>query len=236
MKNSRKVNIDELVETTVEFLKNENLSPLDLNRSARGADNILGRLCSKFFGEYSLKNSMYISTIWKRNQFQYQNRVIKSFKEGLIENDKPNLEISLDKPDLKLLESLIVTFSEGRKRFSAEFSNFISKKIQSKGIKCWLSVHSNWFRKENSRKNGDYWSGKFSCICCTNTFKMWIESSQMEKINVERIIDNNSHSEYIQEPKNRISGEKRKLMAQEISSKGVSNFRAENFLKDTSNL
>lgn len=235
MKSARNVNIDELVEKTVEYLRNENLSPLDLNSSARGADNIMGKLCSKFFGDYSLKDSMYISTIWKRDQFEFRSRVIKFFPEKITTADKANLEIKFNESEQKILQNLIVIFSDGRKRFKAEFSNFISKKIQENGIKCWLKVNSNWFRKENGRKYGDYWSGKFSCVSCANFFKMRIESNRMDRIIIENIVDNCSHLENIKPPNNRISGVKRKLISHEIVSNGVGNFRAENFLKEPRN-
>ena len=231
MKNQRKIDIEKLIDITIEFLSTEGLIPFDLNSTARGADNVIGKLCTKFFGHYCLRDSVYISTIWKRNNFNFRSRVNNVFSSQKSLSEK--LEICLSESENKFIQSLIVCFGDGRKRFSAEFTEFISTKIQEKGFKCWLKANYNWFRKENSRKNGDYWAGKYECILGPNIFKMHIAEWPFNKIIIELEAKVCCHEEFIPAPKNRIRGEKRKLLAHEIVSKGVGNFRAENYLKNS---
>ena len=38
------------------------------------------------FNKYSLKNSLYISTAWKRNQLSYKSRVEETFQSNFVEN------------------------------------------------------------------------------------------------------------------------------------------------------
>lgn len=231
MKTERIIDMEKLIEITVQFLVSEKLNPNDLDGSARGIDNTLGRLCSKFFGSYTFKNSMYLSTIWKRNKSEFKKRVKEQFL-ALKSDKKEHLDIDINQSEKNQIENLIVTFGDGRKRLSADFTNFVSKKLQANGIKCWLKCNSNWFLKENGRKKGDFWSGKYSCIECSSIYKLRIKKLPIEKIEVETILDLSSHQEFIEKKTNRISGEKRKILAQEIVSKGVGNFKTENFLSE----
>lgn len=227
MANRKNINFHKLVQITIEFLISENLVPDELTGSCRGEDNKWGKLCTKFFGSYRLKDSLYISTAWKRDMESYKTRV----KDAWFERSKKIITLSTNEKNE--LKDFIQTFKDGRKNFSSKFTSFISRKLQNLGLKCWLSCKSNWFRKEGSRKNGAFWNGSYFCIECGKKFKIIIKSEDMETIHVvDSIQECNLHQEFVCEPKKRITGVKRQLIAQEIVSKGICNFRAENFLSN----
>ncbi|CAF1002097.1 unnamed protein product [Brachionus calyciflorus] len=131
---------------------------------------------------------------------------------------------------------MVLTFKNERKSFSSDFTNILTKKFQALGSKCLLKSDFNWFRKENSRKNGDFWVGKYTCLVCKNHFKArWIQEEMMTIIIEGNMVDHGISEEKSFNP---IFGEKRKLLAQEIVAKGISGFRIENSLSgnDMSNI
>lgn len=229
MKNSRIIDFSKLVKITVDFLISENLNPDEIcGLSARGENNFWGKLCVRFFGSYSFKDSMYIFTAWKRDLMSYKSLVNQKYP--LKKNDilTKSFSIELTSEEKKSFSFMILTFKNERKSFSSDFTSILTKKFQALGSKCLLKSDFNWFRKENCRKNGDFWVGKYTCLVCKNHFKArWIQEEMMTIIIEGKKVDHG-----ISEGKsiNPIFGEKRKLLAQEIVAKGISSFRIENSL------
>lgn len=224
MKNTRKIDFSKLIKQTLEVLHTEKVNPDDIIEcSARGENNFWGKLCFKFFGTYSLKDSMYLYTAWKRDVSSYKTKVIQ---ENQLKRQKTfSFEFSND--EQKLFHSMITNFRNERKSFNSDFSTFLTQKIRILGSNCLLKCEYNWFRKENSRKYGDFWSGKYSCSICNKTFKMrWIRED-LNTIIFEGILSNDHSIEALKKV-NHIRGEKRKALAHEIVAKGISGFRIEN--------
>jgi len=218
-----------LVKITVDFLISEKLNPDEIcGFSARGENNFWGKLCVRFFGSYSFKDSMYIFTAWKRDLMSYKSLVNQKY--ALKKNDilTKSFSIKLTCEEKKSFSDMILTFKNERKSFSSDFTSILTKKFQALGSKCLLKSDFNWFRKENSRKNGDFWVGKYTCLVCKNHFKTrWIQEEMMTIIIEGKMVDHGISEEKSINP---IFGEKRKLLAQEIVAKGISGFRIENSL------
>lgn len=234
MKNRKNIDFERLINKTVDFLFNEKIIPDLLDGSARGENNLWGKLCVQFFGSYCLRDSIYIYTAWNRNMNLYQTRVKQLFFIKNNENNTSKIKLNLD--EISLVNKMILIFRDGRRCFSADFTKLLSKKLQILGTKCWLKCNFNWFRKQNSRKTGNFWNGKYQCIECNKVYSFSMNDESMEYLNIENFEHDNPHVDFVIEPNFRISGEKRKILALEIASKGISNFRAEKFLFNKSNL
>ncbi|CAF0933384.1 unnamed protein product, partial [Brachionus calyciflorus] len=228
MRNTRNIDFPKLVKQTIDLLVNEKIHHDEiLNISARDENKFWGMLCKKFFGSYKFKDSMYIFTSWKRDVCSYQSLVKEHMtKEAPIRT----FAIAFSDEEFEKFKDKILTFTNQRQSFSSDFTDFLSKKLQNLGSNCLLKSDFNWFRKENSRKNGDFWVGKYSCLICKNHYKTrWIHED-MKSITIEGIIT--SHPISQQKTTSRIFGEKRKLLCHEIVAKGISGFRIENSLSE----
>jgi hypothetical protein len=224
----RNIDIDHLANVTIAFLKEKNLQPNDLTGSARGS--IWGQLCVKFFGKSckGFVDSMYIYTAWKRDKNGFRTNVKANFSDNSLCETQINLTQE-EKNDI--IRNFIGYSNNGRKRLSNKFSDFVSSKLQKAGLKCWLSCKYNWFRKEKSRKSGDFWSGKYFCIECKMEVSLSVRSSDQTYI-LAKYSKIKEHDKLVEKNINkRIIGAEREKIGTEINSKGITNFRAENYLK-----
>lgn len=227
-KNKRtNIEIDVIVSKTVDYLIENKIIPCNLVDTYRGENTLWGQLCSKIFGVYEFVNSLYIRTLWTRNTKSFRTRVMDQYR--LKKSSSAQKVILLTDKDKKKIRSFIMlSKTQNRRRFNTSFCDFVSKKLQVLGILCWLKYGSNWFRKEDGRKRGDFWNGIFPCIECNNSFRLRINSPTFDEIIVDLVNYKQNHQEFVDKRKKRIVGEKRKLLAEKIKSMGITNFRAEN--------
>ncbi|CAF0843732.1 unnamed protein product [Brachionus calyciflorus] len=226
----RKINLPRLVDITFKFLITNKISPDEMIGSARGENNIWGRLSIEFFGEFSFTDSMFIQTLWKRDKDAFKTLVTERFnlRSEIKKNDKKQVSDILIELENKNPEDFVKEDKDGREWLSAEFSSFISQKVQNSGIKCWLKCNYNWLRKKDGRKKGNYWNGKYSCISCKNEFKLWISREKSLYLHLKPLIFTGKHSEFILPKEKRITDHARLQLSYKIKSVGIANFRAEN--------
>ncbi len=99
------------------------------------------------------------------------------------------------------------------------------------GISCWLRSTFNWFNKKVSHQ---IWRGDFKCIDsdCHMAFKANIRRC-LDSYSLTITFTGKSNHPRLNRPE-RISGEERKLMQNEVVAKGVRNLVAENIIYNQS--
>ena len=114
-----------------------------------------------------------------------------------------------------------------RKSFLIGFHRILAKKLQSQGIKCYLSCKSNWFSSKNIKK----WSGLYKCSDpdCKILYKAELDIKNDRYLIIISWNDTYSHLNYINPSlKLRCVGEKRKSLGFRIMSEGIANIKAKN--------
>ena len=239
MKNIKTDLINTLVQVIVQ---NPNL---DINkvRPTRKMDpnNIWNIICLKLFNNISYAEANKIFKIWHNKTSKLAEQVLSLC--GSIENGDKNggngsnpISLAISAVDWVILSTYIV--NSPRRRFTSQFTDFLSEKLQENGIKCWLRCSYNWFKKSDSQKSSSpFWQGVYKCTdpSCSNTFSAFIhsiiqyESSNCVIIFVDVNEGNTKHKNIVLK-KIRCIRDERLAQAKEIALDTSLNCHAKNIL------
>lgn len=157
---------------------------------------------------------------------------IENEKMDIDQHDDLKLIVFLDKTERKHAISQYITTNNGsytRSRFRNGFHDILTKKIQEKGVKCWLNCVYYWFSRDNKS-----WHGLYKCIAfnCDIKYDAKIELISIEENIIKVIIryqKQEIHEHFISKTR-RCTGTERKKQALELMANGVSNNQFENLL------
>ena len=148
------------------------------------------------------------------------NRIVNN---NTSDNNENSLTVLIVPSEFRELLNWISS-ADIRRTFKAGFSHFLTKKLQTLHVNCYLRSVYNWFGVSGS------WHGVYKCISCGKKFVADI--SQVVKIfkNAECVyIDIKWLGEILHEKimkPSKYSGSNRRQCALEVMSKGASRFRS----------
>ncbi|CAF0948592.1 unnamed protein product [Brachionus calyciflorus] len=263
------LDLKRLVEITVRLVQQKQVD-LDKLRLVRTSifgsveKNDIGRqIAYNYFGSIQFKDVVNIYSWWHKDSYNFATLVKlelnKLEKIEIMEFDKESsfsfgsdfvsrINVELSDEDLKTIESFISHYNQ-RSQFNTGFDDFLSQKLQEKGVKCWLRCSSNRFKNaESQNKSAPFWTGKFKCIDndCTNIFKSSIRDNLIRHYSIVydkyeqphsievKILQNYVHMEKI-EPRIRSADNQRKRQAVDVLAHGISECSMNNLLFNTEN-
>ena len=147
------------------------------------------------------------------------------------------LTIQLDTLDFIEIRKFLL--SNKRHTLSGDFADYVSLKIQKKGVKCWLKNKYNYvsIKKKDRVNSQKIWSGKFECVSvdCSNIFFLRINSSANfnESVNGQLVIvfdDLSYHEENIY--RIRCFGDKREEQKTSLRLHGITNTLSSNLIEN----
>lgn len=168
--------------------------------------------------------------MWNQDLLSYRSLVLKKLfnSSSQIKNGKKFYKLKITNG---VWERLKKSVSGERKRFKAEFTNFLNEKLNSKGLNCTFFCISNWFCKENSRKKScNVWSGKYKCKFCSKIANACIGPKKFTNVILKVKTNGGYDHEFIQSSM-RVTGKKREKITQSIFEKGHLVVQAENYLE-----
>ena len=172
-------------------------------------------------------------------------KILFFYLEWLEESGK-DIIINLNKAEVEHVLSFTRLFSPAnRKRFNSQFDEFLSKKLQDKGIGCWLKNQHNCFLNPSNRKKKTYiWRGKYVCVDkdCSINFSAYMYNKNPHE-DISDIKDVSLHVFYNKEPKHltminkpvRCTGANRDKQKLVLCSNGLTNTLSENVIFNSSN-
>ena len=123
--------------------------------------------------------------------------------------------------------------SDKRLKLPVNYDNLFSKKLQEKGINCWLRSKYNWLKKTDSKKEScPVFRGKYGCIDseCNVDYHFIYKSLDNKYFDV-------FWEEFSKHPKLclptrmiQVSKKERELLKSELTVHGVSNLRDQNII------
>ena len=121
-----------------------------------------------------------------------------------------------------------------RLRINNKFiNNYLTNTLTTFDLKCVLSCEYNWIKSVDSRKTtSPFWKASFICKKCKTKFSAEIQHPP-NSLEDNSFIQINYDDELICQEfsnNNRTTGEKRKMLANEIMSKGYSKLKSENII------
>ena len=169
----------ELIDLTIELIS-ENPS-IDINTAKvtrkRDFSNFWNMLSLRYFKKITFQNALKLNKSWHRLTSGYAKQVNTCYTNTNCVSSEENIQfkIKFTPEEWVILQTFVVR--NIRSSFSHQFSDFLSKKLQNIGIKCWVRCKHNWFRRNKSRKaNSPFWNGVYICIDskCKQIFKTTI--------------------------------------------------------------
>ena len=235
--------LDDLVKVTLKVMVENNLTDLNNFKLTRSHSNIWHMISSKYFKNNEYRNAKNVYSWWQRNTKNYKRIINNLINEKEIQ-EKCNLIVHINYEDWIILLTYIGDYK--RKKFRSEFDDFLSEKLQQKGLKCWLKCKYNWFRESTCSKiNKEFWRGIFTCVDdnCLNEFEALINENIIEKRNetFDEILkkdffvinvffyEKTFHEEKIKR-KQRCFGKYRKQQLNEILASGLTNCQSNNII------
>ena len=224
------MNEDLIVEQLVNFMKDRNLN--DLTGSARSPLWVeLSKRVYKKQSSYNKQQQLY--KLWHK-----PNGLIK--KKVLISLNLTNERVISVKFTPEEWGHMLNTATNAAKcKFLVKFDDFLSKKLQDHGLKCWLRSNGN-----NRLKKTVLWEGKFTCMenkCEIFDYRCFAEKNMGNDVSVHVIYRNNivSHDKLIN--KLRVTGNERFNQKFSLAANGILNTQAFNSnynkeINDPSNL
>jgi hypothetical protein len=217
--------IEKLVDITCRILKKNSFTSLENIRCPRSIDlnNPLYQIAYEYFGEFNYKKAYSVYKYWKRNDL-FKSSVLDIMKE----DSKNKLKITINSYEWDIIKTYIRQYNN-RLKFCREFDNFLSQKMQEKGINCWLKCSHNYL---SPSKTNNIWRGVYYCQDnqCLNKYTAKIVKTDTTELYIEVECDIlNGHSEKIQK-KIFCRGEKRETLALNLMSSGIYNVETENSL------
>lgn len=188
------------------------------------------KICFIYFGFYSIFFSKIIRDMWKKDLLSYRTSVIKKlFNNNSLNDKKRCFKVNIEKNEWDRLKKGI---SGKRKRFNSEFTTFFNQRLFSNGLNCVFVCVSNWFSKDNSRKKtSNFWAGKYKCKHCNKIAQAVITHEGLSNVILKVKTDGGYDHKYFPSCL-RVTGEKRKKLAQSIFEKGHLVVQAESFLEN----
>ncbi|CAF0878791.1 unnamed protein product [Brachionus calyciflorus] len=226
-----------LICITVKFMRDKNL--IDLEGGYRPKNNPFQQITSIYSnGEFESSAPASLYSKWKKNYNNFRSNVMNRLKEGSNISDDPmdNYEIILDQNEWNKINKSIGGIT--RKKFLASVNPFFSKKIRSLGFECDFKLKSNYFSTAKKKHFGKkIWNGVFVCKNCSKEISGLIDHQNLNNNDIHIKIESNDFNCFSKKEatgtKIRITGDERRQLQYEISSKGSSNFWNEaNFFQD----
>lgn len=157
-----KMNIKKLVNIAKEILSEDIISNIDeIPLSRTDLNNIWNKISQEYYGNIEFKNSLNIKSWWVRNTNNFRT-ILKNILQNKEQTIKKKYSIDIDHKEWIYLQGQIS--SSGRERFKVGMSHFLSKKLQERGVKCYLTCKYNWFKEKKSQKTeSPYWKGLYVC-------------------------------------------------------------------------
>ena len=183
------IEIEHLIEKTIEFLKNYHLKELDIKESPRKKDSCWGKICIACDGIYSFKQAQYIKAIWEKNCKNFRTIIterLNDYKNMIYEDSLIN-RFFLNSCDIENIKNNI---GEKPRKYVKKtiIEEIFNKKLIESGIKCQIKCIYNWFSVKNQNFK---WTGKFECIfqkaCFTANFDVDLEREKKAKVEIEWI-------------------------------------------------
>ena len=228
------LNVEKLVETTVQIILKYPLCDLDKTKLTRSVNNIWSEIARSYFqNTVKHKDSLNIYCWWKRNTKNFKSMVIDCLKLEQNKN-QDKIRTNIIQINIKYEDLIPFIVNYPRKKFKSLFTDLLSENLQQKGIKCWLKNSYNWFNK-NIKKNCPFWRGKYVCIDkeCTNIFYCMIDKNFELKNNLVQIKinfeENYFHHSNINN-KFRCCGYDRYEQGKSIMMHGINNVQSNNIL------
>ena len=121
-----------------------------------------------------------------------------------------------------------------RLRINNKFiNNFLTNILTTFDLKCDLACEYNWIKRLDSRNTvSPFWKGLFKCKICKSKFNAEIHNppNSLEDDSFIKIDYDDEIICQVFAKSSRTSGEKRKMLAYEIMSKGYSKLKSENII------
>ena len=217
------------IKVIVKFMRDNNLSELDINESSSDKNSVWGKICVSIYGKFDKAKSLTIYSRYIRNSRNFKADVQKQFTSDIPTYNLNSITMPLTIKEWRKVSKYIN--KSKRKKFLANFSHFVSAKLQSSGVNCYLTFKHNWFSINNSN-----WKGVFKCIHCTKVFQARI--TRFKNINslvnngddhcVDISVDWYGDIEHVKVNRTvPCKGKKRIKVAEELIAKGTDRYRSE---------
>ena len=156
----------ELINVILEVIMQNPNKDINQEKPTRTNDsnNLWNIICSKLYGTASYSDANRILKLWHRNVSKLAEQVASlSGSYNGSNNEDSFISLPVSAAEWTILATYIV--NSPRTRFTSQFSDFLSEKLQECNIKCWLSCVNNYFKKINSTKTrSPFWRGTYKCI------------------------------------------------------------------------
>ena len=221
----------------VSLIEKNNLINLNNAGSYSNALSFWGQLCRAYHGHFDKVKSLNIQAKYRNNYGNLKdlvnNLLMCSPLNGVMSGSEIQQEkevnqsenvitLFLTSAEWKKIYQINVNGSAIRKKFRAGFAHFLSKKIQSNGLNCYLNDRksSNWFKEMK-------WRGLYKCSACDLSYLCIISDINDDK-NIKITIKWTGSSNHAKvSRREQCRGETRKHYAVKLVADGVVNFRSQ---------
>ncbi|CAF0860934.1 unnamed protein product [Brachionus calyciflorus] len=212
-----------LIDVTIKFMNDKFLTDLVGGfRPLNSPYQLISEIYSHGKSEPGAPACLYAK--WNKN---FKANVLTRLQKTEIQDDPmDNYFITISSLEWDKLKNSIT--GNSRKRFSASANNFFNHKIRSLGFECNLKMSSNSFSTSKKPIFGhNFWKGVFQYKNCEKKISGFIQNkpSHSNNILIEIKAENfQCLNKTEKEHRPRVTGNERKILQFEISSKGSSNF------------
>jgi hypothetical protein len=164
----------ELINVILEVIMQNPTKDINEERPSRTNDpnNLWNIICSKLYDTTCYSDANRIFKLWHSNVSKLAEQVTSLCGSIYRNNGKKSfISLPVTAEEWTILTTYIV--NSPRARFTSQFSDFLSEKLQECNIKCWICSEHNYFKKNNSQKtNSPFWRGSYKCIdpLCSKKF------------------------------------------------------------------
>ena len=133
----------------------------------------------------------------------------------------------------ELSENFLNKICDKRLKLPVSYDNLFSKKLQEKGIYCWLRSKYNWLKKNDSKKKAcPVFRGKYECIDSECDVCYYIILQSIDRISFDVFWDEFSKHPKLCLPSRmiQISKKEREALRTELAVHGVTNLRDQNII------
>jgi len=234
----------ELINLTATLIaENQDMDINDVKATRKqDPNNFWNILCLKYFKSLDYNNVLKLYQSWHRKTSGFANQVnacLVHQSSSFHANEIIRLSFTITPSEWSIIQAYIVR--RDRMTFNRHFSDFLSIKLQSLSINCWLKSKYNWFRKLGSQKSkSPYWSGVYVCIDpkCMKEFRSSILETMSHKSSIRCIVfvdtvGKGNHKQRV-EPKIVCTREKRSIQADQLMIHKPLNCKTSNLLHNVS--
>ena len=222
-----------------------------IKKLTRNKDSVFSSISILIFGQLCYTEALKLRQMWVRdtngNYHFYEfhcyecyllSVFLKGYRSKVTEKFSEKSKLLIPRPLKVNRNNLIIIMScqewndclkftsvngKQRKRFTTQFDNLLSKKLQDEGFNCILRSTYNWF---NQKKKGCQWSGRFKCFAkeCRRVYdaKIW---NITENCSIEIYINwlgECCHEKLVLNE--RICGKEREKIAENLLIDGIESF------------